>query len=163
MSLRYNTENEDNSQNISTSNVINNKKDISKIAWWRYPVSILAFVGVYFLGPVLIGLLFSLLNFITPEFYKSSHLWIFIASDFWSAIIGFEIVDSIMMKKQYVFQAVWASIVSAYSFFVAIFNWVLGSTNLEQFLGVLTMGVIGIVYVGLSCMKNNGLKNKGSE
>ena len=59
-----------------------------------------------------------------------------------------------MLKQNYVFQAVWAAIVAIYSFFVAITNWFLGSSSFEQLLGVLAMGIVAIVYVGLSCKKN---------
>ena len=137
---------------------MNQKEDVPIIvAWRRYPVAVLAFVATYFLLPILIGLLLTITNWFSPEYYKSSELWIFVFSDILSAIAGFHFVDELMLKQNYVFQAVWAAIVSIYSFFVAITNWILGSSSLEQLLGVLAMGIVAIVYVGLSCKKNRDL------
>ena len=133
---------------------MNPKEDVSTVKWWRYLVAILAFVATYFLLPVLIGLLLTITNLFSPEFYKSSELELFILTDILSAAIGFNLVDEIMLKQKYVFQAIWATIVAVYSFFAAITNWFLGGSSLEQLLGVLAMGIVAIVYVGLSCKKN---------
>lgn len=133
---------------------MHDKENVPKVAWWRYPLSILAFTVAFFLLPILIGLLLNITNLITPPYYKNSELWIHILSDILSATIGFDIVDKLMLEQNYIFQAIWAAIVAIYSFFVAITNWVLGSSTLEQFLGVLAIGVIAIVFVGLSCKKN---------
>ena len=133
---------------------MNTKEDVSTVKWWRYPVAILVFVATYFLLPVLIGLLLTITNLFSPEFYKSSELELFILTDILSAAIGFNLVDEIMLKQKYVFQAIWATIVAIYSFFVAITNWFFGGSSLERLLGVLAMGIVAIVYVGLSCKKN---------
>ena len=133
---------------------MNPKEDVSTVKWWRYPVAILVFVATYFLLPVLIGLLLTITNCFSPEFYKSSELELFILTDVLAAAIGFNLVDKIMLKQKYVFQAIWATIVAVYSFFVAITNWFYGGSSLEQLLGVSAMGIVAIVYVGLSCKKN---------
>ena len=136
---------------------MNPREGVSVVAWWRYPVAILAFVASYFLLPILFGLLLIITNWLSPEYYRSSELWIFVLSDILSATVGFEIVDVLMLKQNYVFQAVWATIVAIYSFLVAITNWFYGGSSLEQILGVSAMGVVAIVFVGLSCKKNKDL------
>ncbi len=137
---------------------IMNRNRNSAIKWWRYPVAIITFVAAYFLLPLLIGIALTVTNWFSPEYYKSSELWIYVLSDILGAIIGFELVNKLMLKQNYVFQAIWAAIVAIYSIFVAITNRVLGITTLEQFLGVLAMGIVAVVYVGLSC-KNNKASN----
>ena len=133
---------------------MNPKKGVSTVAWWRYPVAILAFVASYFLLPILFGLLLIITNWLSPEYYRNSELWIFVLSDILSVTTGFEIVDVLMLKQNYVFQAVWATVVAIYSFLVAVTNWFYGDSSLEQILGVLAMGGVAVVFVGISCKKN---------
>lgn len=128
-----------------------NNKNI--VAWWRYPLAVIAFTVIYFFLPFFVGIALNVTNWFTPEYYKSSDLWIYVLSDILSAVIGFEFVNKLMLKQKYTFQAIWATIVAIYSFFVAIFNRILGVSTLEQFMGVLAMGIVAVVYVGLSCKK----------
>ena len=128
------------------------KKEIP-IDWWRYPVAILVFIVAYFLLPIVAGLILTITNWFSPEYYKSSEMWIYILADVASAVVGFLWVEKLLENKKYVFQAVWAAIVAIYSFVVAVINRIAGITNLKQFLGVLAMGVVSIVYVGISCKK----------
>lgn len=136
---------------------MNTEKEIA-IAWWRYPAAVFALLASFFLLPMFIGIALYVTNLFTPEYFKSSGMWIFILSDILGAVVGFDLVDTILLKQKYVFQAILASIVSIYSFFVAITNWLVGASTLEQLLGVSAMGVVALVYVGLSCKKNKGSK-----
>lgn len=131
------------------------------VAWWRYVASVLIFIVAYFLLPPVIGIALAVTNLFSPEFYKSSEMWMFVLSDILSVSIGFSLVEAILLKQKYVFQAVFSALVAVYSFLVAVTNWTSGFTTGIQFLGVLSMGVVSLVFVGVSCKKH--LKEESSQ
>ena len=130
-----------------------------KVSWWRFPLAILLFILVYIFLPKLIGIMMTIGNLFIPSAYQNTSFWIFIVSDIMSAVTGFYLVDYILLNQKYAFQAVWAAIVAIYSFVVSITNWVMFSSTLEQFLGVLSMGIVAIVFVALSCKKNSEINS----
>ena len=130
-----------------------------KVSWWRFPLAILLFILVYIFLPMLIGIMLTIGNLFIPSAYQNTSFWIFIVSDIMSAVTGFYLVDCILLNQKYAFQAVWAAIVAIYSFVVSITNWVMFSSTLEQFLGVLSMGIVAIVFVALSCKKNSEINS----
>lgn len=130
-----------------------------KVSWWRFPLAILLFILVYIFLPMLIGIMMTIGNLFIPSAYQNTSFWIFIVSDIMSAVTGFYLVDYILLNQKYAFQAVWAAIVAIYSFVVSITNWVMFSSTLEQFLGVLSMGIVAIVFVALSCKKNSEINS----
>lgn len=135
-------------------------KSNEKNPWWKFPVAILVFILIYFFLPVIVGVALSITNFFSPEFYKNSSMWIFVASDIFSVAVGFISVNEILKKQNFVFQSVFAAAVAVYSFVVAITNWMYGATNADQFIGGLAMGVTAIVFVGINC-KNIAKEMRG--
>lgn len=132
----------------------NNNENKGTIKWWRYPVSIVAFILAFFIMPALFGVALQLTDLITPSFFKSGGLWMHILASILGVGTAFEIMERIMLKRKYVFQTIWSAIVAAYSFFVAIWNRFYGASTPEQFFGMIAIGIVAIAHVGIYCRNN---------
>lgn len=127
-------------------------------AWWRYPVAIILLLLCVSIIPIIVSVIMSLMQIITPPFFQSGFGWITLVSDVAGVIIGFSVVEQLMKETHYVFQAVLAAIVGALLVFVALYNWrvfgVATDSDLFGVIGVLGSAVTAFVFVGISCKKN---------
>lgn len=126
-----------------------------KTSWWRFPAAIISFCGIIILVPVLIALALALTNYIIPNAFKRTALDIIFFSDLFGAILGFNIIEDILQKRNYIFQMVFAILSAIYFSFVAIVNMIYGASTIPQFLGVSAMAVTSIVFAVKSKKKHD--------
>lgn len=72
-----------------------NKNDM----WWRYPLATLAFITICFLAPMLVSVVMFLMEYITPKYYKSGEMWIWLVSYVAGAYMGYTVAFVISKGK----------------------------------------------------------------
>jgi hypothetical protein len=126
-----------------------------KTSWWRFPAAIISFCGIIIIVPIFIALALALTNYIIPNAFKRTELDIIFFADLFGVIIGFNVIEYILQKRNYMFQMVFAILSAVYFSFAAITNKIYGVSTIPQFLGVASMAVTSIVFAVKSKKKHN--------
>ena len=116
-----------------------------KEKWWKYPLAVIVFAAAYFLIPLGIAIAWGLVNMFSPNFYKSSTMWIMLASEILGVLLALELATKIV-KKAKAFQIVLCIICVVYAFVVGITNYLYGTTDIAGMVNMLAGGIAAIGY-----------------
>lgn len=129
--------------------------------WWRFALSIVSFVFIFFFAPILISLLLHLTNIFTPRAYQNTSEWIFVLSDILGMALACGSLEKVLNNRHFCFCMVICIIGAFYSVGVAVWNFAIGLTELYEFVGLAAEGIVATVFAviyGSNIVKDNGGK-----
>lgn len=117
-----------------------------KYKWWRYALAAVAFAVTYFFAPVVINILYKLLNLFTPRFYQSTEAWIDFTTYLLTPLAVLYVVGKIV-DGSHKFTMVLMIIAAFYTVFVTTWNYANGLLSTWT---AISMALEAVVYIILA-------------
>lgn len=133
-------------------------KNRTKTQWWRYPVAAVVFVLVVELAPLIIGLVWTLLDLITPRMYRSGLAWTCVLAYSISGVIASGV--AISFTNNPIFAAVISGLWAAWMAYYSISGFSAGYIMFEAACGMWVETVILIAVVVIFTLVAIKKKNK---
>lgn len=124
-----------------------------KYKWWRYALAVVVFVVAYFLAPVVVNILYKLLNLFTPRAYQSSVEWIDFITYLLTPIAVLYVVGKVV-DGSHKFSMVLMIIGAFYTVFVTTWNYAYGTLSTWTAISMALEAVVFIILAVTEGKKN---------
>ena len=115
-----------------------------KTPWWKYVLSVLAFIILFFVAPLLVDIAWRLATLFAPSAFKSSAEWINIVSTAIGVGIAIEVSDRILSSAHPKFSMVLSIICAFYMIAVGVWNFACGATTVFNMIAMFAGAVVSV-------------------